>query len=262
MAASSDFASVQEQLRDQRVENSQLQSSNADLASELQQLQAQFNAIARDKERADENRAQEYAAMCSETQALERALSDIIDSNISLQSDINVYRRLLEIQPELPGPAQRPPSPLPAPPPEQAITEVRTMTVQKSSQGHYAKHDSLLSRPSLLSSGPVAIAQADPNGDFILFENTGSANQQLGGWTIRRTIDSEPDIVFQFPEGYALGAGLRVRVLSRKGRANTTNIRDSITANNIPTWGLGEVIETRLFDENNAPKAYYKQSYL
>lgn len=135
MAPTSDFAALQENLRDQKVQNQQIQTNNADLASELQQLQTQYNNLVRDKERADENRAQEYAQVCSETQALERALADIIDNNISLQSDISVYRRLLDIQPELPESSQRALSPPLQAPPEQLITEARTITEQKSSQG-------------------------------------------------------------------------------------------------------------------------------
>jgi len=244
MAPTSDFAALQENLRDQKVQNQQIQTNNADLASELQQLQTQYNNLVRDKERADENRTQEYAQMCSETQALERALADIIDNNISLQSDINVYRRLLDIQPELSESSQRALSPPLQALPEQLITEARTITEQKSSQG------------------PVTIDQADPNGDFILLENKGSTNQPLSGWTIRRTIDTEPDIVFQFPDDLVLAAGLRLRVLSRQGRETTGNLRDAILANAIATWGVGDVIETRLFDENNVSKAYYKQSCL
>lgn len=131
VSSTSDSSSLHDALREEKLQNQQMKVSNSQLTSELEKLQSHYDNLRRDKERAEEARRREYELLCNETRALEHALADVIDNNVSLQSDIGVYRRLLEIQPDLPLPR----APSPPPEPEQIITEVRSMTVQKTSQG-------------------------------------------------------------------------------------------------------------------------------
>jgi hypothetical protein len=111
--------------------------------------------------------------------------------------------------------------------------------------------------------GPVAIDQVDPQGNFIVIENAGSAgkDQELKGWSLRRKIDSKDDIVYKFPDNFVLKSRSRIRILSRNASKGTTNEKETLVAEGVQTWGTGTTMVTRLVDANGEEKALFNQKF-
>ena len=111
--------------------------------------------------------------------------------------------------------------------------------------------------------GPIAIDQVDPQGNFIVIENAGSTgkDQDLKGWTLRRKIDAKDDNVYKFPDNFVLKSRARLRILSRNASKGTINEKETLVAENIPTWGTGTVMFTRLIDANGEEKALFNQKF-
>lgn len=111
----------------------QLQRENSDIARQLQQIEAQLEEAYRESRRRQEKQKQELSDSCYEIQQREREVAAIVDNNVSVQFEINTYRRLLELD-YTPRPVR---APTPPPPPAviEESTSVQTMTVQKTAQG-------------------------------------------------------------------------------------------------------------------------------
>lgn len=54
----------------------------------------------------------------------------------------------------------------------------------------------------------------DPNGLFIILENTNRSREELiGEWKLKRKIDGKREIVYTFPRDYILRPGRTVKVI-------------------------------------------------
>jgi hypothetical protein len=111
--------------------------------------------------------------------------------------------------------------------------------------------------------GPIAIDQVDPQGNFIVIENAGSTgkDQELKGWTLRRKIDAQSDIVYKFPDNFVLKSRSRIRILSRNASKGTINEKETLVAEGVQTWGAGTNMVTRLLDANGEEKALFNQKF-
>ncbi len=111
--------------------------------------------------------------------------------------------------------------------------------------------------------GPIAIDQVDPQGNFIVIENAGSTgkDQDMKGWTLRRKIDLKDDIVYKFPDNFALKSRSRIRILSRNASKGSINEKETLVADGVQTWGTGSNMVTRLLDANGDEKALFNQKF-
>jgi len=110
---------------------------------------------------------------------------------------------------------------------------------------------------------PVTIDQVDPQGNFIVIENSGAAgkDQEMKGWTIRRKVDLKEDIIYKFPDTYVLKARSRVRILSRTASKTSISDREVLVAEGVQTWGVGTNMSTRLLDAGGEEKALLNQRF-
>merc|ERR1711990_483184 len=60
------------------------------------------------------------------------------------------------------------------------------------------------------SKGPVAITECCPEGEFVLLENKKGKDQSLDGFSIRRKVDADADLVFKFPAGFSIPSGSNI----------------------------------------------------
>ncbi|CAF4393727.1 unnamed protein product, partial [Rotaria magnacalcarata] len=99
-------------------------------------------------------------------------------------------------------------------------------------------------------------------GTFIVVENAGSTgkDQELKGWTLRRKVDANSDIVYRFPDNFVLRSRSRARILARIA-SKTAVDRDALVADGIQTWGIGTIMITRLYDSNGEEKALFSQRF-
>lgn len=83
----------------------------------------------------------------------------------------------------------------------------------------------------------------------------------MKGWTLRRKVDGNNEIVYKFPDTYVLKSRSRVRILSRTASRSSVSEREVLSADGIQSWGTGTVMVTRLFDGNGEEKALFSQKF-
>ncbi|CAF1616248.1 unnamed protein product [Rotaria sp. Silwood1] len=226
-----DLTSLRTLLTENRETYGALQKEHATLTNQLRQLEEDFEHIAFDHTRAQNERERELFELRTKAEQRQNEIDAILQNNVSLKFEINTYRRLLEVE-EIRI---------------QTTPEISTkkMTVQKSARG------------------PVTVDQVDPQGNFIVIENAGSTgkDQELRGWTIRRRVDNNNEIVYKFPDQFVLKSRSRVRILSRTASKSSTSDKDVLIADGIQNWGIGTSMVTRLIDANNEEKALLTQRF-
>ncbi|XP_063044074.1 lamin L3 [Engraulis encrasicolus] len=147
---------------------------------------------------------QEMGSMREQMQAQLEEYQNLLDLKLSLDMEINTYRKMLE------GEEQRlrlSPSPSAhAPMPRRHAHAVRR------GKGAKRKRDSGQTPTYKVSQqasarGPVSIEEVDKESQYIKLRNNTDVDQALGGWTIIKTEANGPDITFQIPSSYVLMGG-------------------------------------------------------
>jgi intermediate filament protein if len=232
-----DLSSLKSLLTENRESYTLLQKEHSELSHLLRTLEEEYERYSSEQHRLQIERDRELAELRAQAEAREAAIAAILENTVSLRFEINTYRRLLE--------ANAPKVVIEEYDYKVASTEAKRMTVQKSAKG------------------PVTIDQVDPQGNFIVVENSGAAgkNQEMKGWTIRRKVDTREDIIYKFPDTFVLAARSRVRILCRTASKGTINEREVLVAEGVQTWGVGASMSTRLLDAGGEEKAVLTQKF-
>jgi len=85
----------------------------------------------------------------------------------------------------------------------------------------------------------------------------------MNGWTIRRKIDNNTDLVYNFPQNFILKSKSRIRILCRnasKGQS-LSDKEQPLIAEGVQTWGIGTNMVTRLIDAQGEEKALFNQKF-
>merc|ERR1719289_650858 len=109
------------------------------------------------------------------------------------------------------------------------------------------------------SKGPVAITECCPEGEFVLLENKKGKDQSLDGFSIRRKVDADADLVFKFPAGFSIPSGSTVKVWADVADA-VNNAPFQIVWQGCRSWGIGSNILTTLVSPEGDDKSTHKQS--
>ncbi len=96
---------------------------------------------------------------------------------------------------------------------------------------------------------------------ILVNEKYSGNDQSFQNWTIRRQIDQQPDIVYQFPSNFSLRPRQIIRIFAKNSSHATKSIGDRLIADKIDTWGIGQKMITRLIDDNNEEKAIITQIF-
>jgi hypothetical protein len=83
----------------------------------------------------------------------------------------------------------------------------------------------------------------------------------MKGWTLRRKIDSNSEIVYNFPNNFVLKSRSRIRILCRNASKSQINEKETLLAEGVQTWGTGTNMVTRLLDANGEEKALFNQKF-
>jgi hypothetical protein len=117
------------------------------------------------------------------------------------------------------------------------------------------------------SEGSILIRSIDPYGYFIIIEHSGlttDKQQDMIGWTIKRSIDSYKDIIYRFPNDFILKSKSFVKILSRQASQTIYSYekKNILIAQSIQTWGVGvKTIINRLIDANGDEKDLLIQTF-
>ena len=84
----------------------------------------------------------------------------------------------------------------------------------------------------------------------------------MNGWTLRRKIDENPEIVYRFPNSFVLGSREHVRVVTNNVPQWEMKQRNTLVADDIASWGGGRHNQTRLCDGRGVQKAVLKQNFM
>jgi chromosome segregation ATPase len=93
-----DLSSLKSLLTENRDAYNLLQKEHADLSNHLRQLEEDFEQIASEHSRAQNERDRELADLRAQAEQREQAISAVLENNVSLKFEINTYRRLLEVE--------------------------------------------------------------------------------------------------------------------------------------------------------------------
>ncbi|VDK79200.1 unnamed protein product, partial [Cylicostephanus goldi] len=94
----------------------------------------------------------------------------------------------------------------------------------------------------------VYIKNCDEHGDYVIVENLGYSNQNLGGYRLSRSVGGR-ERSFTFPESFVLGPRQTVQVSARGYTSQRRDCNHYLTFDNDITWGTNGAFVTRLFNK-------------
>merc|ERR1719289_158191 len=249
-----------------QMEISRLRGENAQLLERVAMLEAELDALGKSHALALDDAQAEIEKLRAQLAAQIMELKELMDSKLALDAEIATYRRLLM------GEETRLR--------EHAGGELQMsgggggggggfsmsggggggggMIMQSSSSSSMASaggasQQVMVTKSEVASKktyqrsskGPVAITECCPEGEFVLLENKKGKDQNLDGFSIRRKVDADADLVFKFPAGFSIPSGSTVKVWADVADA-VNNAPFQIVWQGCRSWGIGSNILTTL----------------
>jgi len=238
-----------EQLRDAYDANikeiEDLKRNQGLMAARLQQVEEHV-----DLERAHVNEtldAQnvEVKRLNEELQALTNDYNHINVNKATLEYEINVYKRLLDSQLDRFGK-----QPVETVVVQQKPAAAETLVTNESFGGKVQNKKE--------KKGTVGVSDASPDGKFIQLENTGtsSAPVDISGWSIKRKVDNNAEVVYRFPSGTVVAPGKEITIWA-KAYAQHHAANDLVT--DFENWGIGITSLSRLVNGAGEEKSSFNQ---
>merc|ERR1719289_354493 len=262
-----------------QMEISRLRGENAQLLERVAMLEAELDALGKSHALALDAAQAEIEKLRAQLAAQIMELKELMDSKLALDAEIATYRRLLM------GEETRLR--------EHAGGELQMsggggggggfsmsagggggggMIMQSSSSSSMASaggasQQVMVTKSEVASKktyqrsskGPVAITECCPEGEFVLLENKKGKDQSLDGFSIRRKVDADADLVFKFPAGFSIPSGSTVKVWADVADA-VNNAPFQIVWQGCRSWGIGSNILTTLVSPEGDDKSTHKQS--
>lgn len=160
---------------------------------------------------------------------------------ISLRSEINVYKRLLETHLA-----------------RQVVTEQKADTNQATvSTGAFGGKVQNMKEKK----GPVGIEDASPDARFVLIENSSSSSEgtiDLTGWSLKRKVDNQAEVSYTFPSGTLIRPGKAFRIW---GKLHGKQAHEGDLVNGeVENWGIGMNSTTRLVNASGEDRSRFNQT--
>ncbi|CAF3402939.1 unnamed protein product [Rotaria sp. Silwood1] len=242
----------------------EIQNVYKELKLENNQLQIQFNDLLDDFTRIENENIREQQKLDEQLNQLQDKIvnkqanvSSILENNDSLHFELTTYRSLLNAE------AQR------------IHRSKQEKQLQNSSPlFNYNNSDNFNRNPNnytmqkistqISATGSIQLDSIDFINDCIVikYDKSTGKKQSLGNWIIRRQNDQQSEIIYRFPSSFVLKPGQRIRILSRRSPQSTRSDSDVLFADQINTWGLGQVMKTSLIDKHNEEKSSMTQTFL
>ncbi|CAF0868179.1 unnamed protein product [Adineta ricciae] len=113
----------------------------------------------------------------------------------------------------------------------------------------------------------IGIKECAVNGKYIvLLNHSTSKDIDLSRWVIKQRTDAGPNIRYVIPDGVRLQHGKELKIYSKLG-AETANqstisalVQYQLVNNDLSSWGVGNMIETILFNQDGDEEALYSQN--
>jgi len=221
------------------------------LEKQVQELTYQIEDDQRQYETALNDRDAQLRKMREECQALVAELQALLDTKQILDAEIAIYRKMLEGEEHRAGIRQM----------VEQVVKSHSLQQQEDTESQRHVRGEMSTRTTFQRSakGNVTIAECDPDGKFVVLENSHrSKDENIGEWKLKRKIDGKKEVVYTFPAGIIIKPGKTTKVFAR----------DQMGANNPPaelifegenSWGTGNHIQTVLINKENEERATHTQ---
>ncbi|KAL4613291.1 lamin-L(III)-like isoform X4 [Arapaima gigas] len=249
-------SSTQEELADNKIrldnlaaQLNQAQKKNFTLESRVRDLEDTLDRERRAGQRRMMEKDQEMSDMRQQMQAQLEDYENLLDVKLALDMEINAYRKMLE------GEEQRLHL---SPSPSQHGAVARThMQASRRMRGRKRKMEGRSSgSPGYKISqhastrGSVSIDEIDLEGNYIKLRNNSDTDQPLGGWVVRKSHRTAPDIVFQMPPSYVLSGGQTVTIWG-SGAGVDANPPSDLVLGDQENWGAVDDVRVVLLNNHS-----------
>ncbi|CAF3002956.1 unnamed protein product [Rotaria socialis] len=213
-----------------------------DLQDRLSKLEEEYGYVRDQRSDANDSINKDLALAQERIQQLTGEIDTVLRSNITLESEINVYRRLLDnetnrlanqtVEQILP--------PEPAPPSfGSELGKVFNKKIKK---------------------GPIAIKDCAPDGKCITLENSSSDKDvDVSNWTLKRRVEGSPEISYTMPYGLIMKHNCELKIFARSAQNAHHRPPLEVVNDKLDSWGMGTECETRLFNEQGDERASHSQ---
>jgi intermediate filament protein if len=246
-------------LRDQMAS---LRDKLADLDARNAQLSRELEALRREK---DENERRlndensdlkgEVVQLRAELESIIKELERISDTKLGLELEIAAYRKLLEGEESRVGLRQL----------INQMDQQYTIRQTESTSGDSTKvsqttKGEMSAKTTFQRSakGPIAIAEVSGEGKFLVLENTGRKDEELGEWHLKRNIDGKDACDVALPKAIVIKAGDKVKIFVKGAKGADAGPNDIEIGE--PTWGVGSKITTKLVNVAGEERATHVQN--
>lgn len=239
------------QLGDLRGKLGDLESRNSLLEKQVQEMTYQLEDDQRQYEAALNDRDAQIRKMRDECQSLMVELQMLLDTKQTLDAEIAIYRKMLEGEENRTGLRQL----------VEQVVKTHSLQQQDDTESMRVVKGEMATRSSFQRSakGNVSIAECSPDGKFIVIENTHrSKDESLDDWKLKRKIDGKREIVYNFPPKFTIRAGRFVKIWTR-GHGASHNPPDQIVFDQEDSWGVGQNVQTILYNRDGEEKATHIQ---
>ncbi|KRY27589.1 Intermediate filament protein ifa-1 [Trichinella spiralis] len=244
---------LRSQMGDLRGKLGDLESRNSLLEKQVQELTYQLEDDQRQYESALNDRDGQIRKMREECQALMVELQMLLDTKQTLDAEIAIYRKMLEGEENRTGLRQL----------VEQVVKTRSLQQQEDTESMRVVKGEMATRTSYQRSakGNVSISECNPDGKFIVLENTHRAkarDEPLDEWKLKRKIDGKREVVFTFPPKFVLKAGKNVKVWARN-QGGVNDPPNQLIFEGEDNWGVGQNVQTILYNKDGEEKATHIQ---
>ncbi|CAF1408071.1 unnamed protein product [Adineta steineri] len=186
----------------------------------------------------------------------------VVDNKINLETEIVIYRYLLDTY----GTGER----MTIVPQKQIDTYAKGERVTIVPQKQIVVSNEFTTGKFFVrgrKKGFIGIKECAANGKYIsLVNHSSNKDIDISRWVLKQRIDSTSEIRYTIPNGTRLQQGKELRIYSKhnadlaNGSAISALVQKQLVNKDVASWGVGDIIETRLLNHNGEEEASYLQS--
>jgi len=242
---------MRDNIHDLRGKLTDLESKNMMLEKQVQELTYQIEDDQRQYETALNDRDAQLRKMREECQALVAELQALLDTKQILDAEIAIYRKMLESEEHRSGVRQM----------VEQVVKSHSLQQQEDTESQRHVRGEVSTRTTFQRSakGNVTISECDPDGKFIILENSHrSKDENIGDWKLKRKIDGKREIVYTFPANIVIKPGKVTKVWAH-GHGGHNNPPHDLIFDGEHNWGTGANIQTILLNKEGEERATHTQ---
>jgi intermediate filament protein if len=239
------------QLGDSRSKLGDLENRNIMLEKQVQELTYQLDDDQRQYEAALNDRDAQIRKMREECQALMLELQLLMDTKQSLDAEIAIYRKMLESEESRAGLRNL----------VEQVVKTHSIQQQEDTESNRVIRGEQSTRTSFQRSakGNITIADVNPDGKFIVLENTHrNKDEDVGSWRLKRKIDGRREIVYTLPPNITVRPGRSVKIWAR-GQGGYHTPPEQLVFDGESSWGTGQNVQTILYNQDGEERATHIQ---